>query len=173
MSAELIAETDRLTIREMDSAKDAEFIFALLNSPKFIEFIGDRGVRSVDEAAKFIDDRYRRSYRDHGFGLYTVEVKTSSTPVGVCGFVKRDSLPGPDLGFAFLPLYEGKGFGTESARAVLNYGREKLKFTRVLAITTLNNEASRNLLSKIGFVFESKLQTETETLNLFSIDLNS
>jgi len=104
---------------EMQSERDAAFIFELLNTPKFIKYIGDRGIRSVAEAAVFIEERYRQSYRDHGFGLYLVELwpqentlltgrVSAFAAIGVCGFVRRDTLPGPDLGFAFLPEHEGK-----------------------------------------------------------------
>lgn len=165
-----ILETDRLLLREIDSAIDAEFIFRLLNSPKFLKYIGDRGVRSVDQARDFIDSRYRQSYRDHGFGLYTVELKSNAEPVGICGFVRRDTLPAPDVGFAFLPEHEGKGYGFESASATMRYGLDKLGFTNVLAITTRDNDASGKLLEKLGFVFERLIENGEETLKLFSFE---
>jgi len=160
-----IVETERLIIRELDSALDAEFIFELLNSPKFLQFIGDRGVRTLRESAAFIDDRYRQSYRDHGFGLYTVELRgdgpkishaedkapVENRQIGMCGFVKRDHLEFPDIGFAFLPQFEQKGYGFESASALMGYGRNTLGFGTVLAITTLDNVASGDLLKKLGF----------------------
>ncbi|MEO5858339.1 MAG: GNAT family N-acetyltransferase, partial [Pyrinomonadaceae bacterium] len=113
-------------------------------------------------------DRYRKSYEDHGYGLYCVELKDDGTLIGLCGFVRRDTLPGPDIGFAFLPEFEGLGFGFESAKAMMNYGRECLGFSEVFAITTLDNEASGRLLEKIGFTFEKTIDTaEGETLKLF------
>jgi RimJ/RimL family protein N-acetyltransferase len=156
----------------MDSAGDAEFIFRLLNSPKFIKYIGDRGVRSVDDARDFIENRYRQSYRDHGFGLYTVELKSNKELVGMCGFVRRETLPEPDIGFAFLPEHEGMGYGIESAAAVLKYGLDELRFTKVLAITTPDNAASGKLLDKLGFVFERLIESDDETLKLFSYESN-
>lgn len=167
----MIAETDRLLIRELDSAKDAEFIFELLNSPKFIKFIGDRDVRSIERSAQFIENRYRKSYRDNGYGLYAVELKNTAaaTQIGLCGFVKRDNLPCPDLGYAFLPDHEGKGYGFESAAAMMRFGRDTLGFTQVLAITTQDNEVSARLLDKLGFSFVSVTDSpEGETLNLYS-----
>jgi RimJ/RimL family protein N-acetyltransferase len=164
----MIFETKRLVVRELDSACDAEFICALLNTSKFIKYIGDRGVRTPDEAAEFIENRYRQSYRDHGFGLYAVELKDDGTPIGVCGFVRRDTLPGPDIGFAFLPEYEGKGYGQESGEAVLAFGREKLGFTSVFAITSLDNDASGRLLEKLGLTFARVIVSpECEKLKLF------
>jgi RimJ/RimL family protein N-acetyltransferase len=172
-----ILETDRLCIREIETAADAEFTLRLLNTPKFIKYIGDRKVRSIDEARVFIRDRYRKSYEIHGYGLYVVDLKpdgdsTVGEQTGICGFVRRDSLPAPDLGFAFLPEHEGKGYGFESADALLKYGRETLKFEEVLAITTVDNEVSGNLLEKLGFAFEKQTETpEGEILNLYRIDL--
>ena len=165
----IILETERLILREMDAVSDAEFILKLLNSPKFIEYIGDRGVRTVDEARGFIENRYRQSYRDHSFGLYTAELKDDGAQIGVCGFVRRDTLPVPDIGFAFLPEFEGQGFGHESAEAVMKYGCETLGFERVLAITSVENEASARLLEKLGFTFDQLIDTpEGEKLRLFS-----
>ena len=152
----------------MDSDVDAEFVFRLLNTPKFIKYIGDRGVRSADEAAEFIENRYRQSYRDNGFGLYTVELKPDGTQIGICGFVKRDYLEYPDIGFAFLPEFEGNGYGTEAAAATLKFGREKLGLTRILAITSQDNDASVRLLEKLGFTFERLIENGGETVKLFA-----
>lgn len=166
-----ITETERLVLRELNSATDAGFVFALLNTPKFQQYIGDRGVRSVSEAAKFIDERYRASYRDHGYGLYTVELKTDGTQIGICGFVKRDTLPCPDIGFAFLPEFERKGYGLESARAALDFGRQKLGFRRVLAITSMDNHASGCLLEKLGFAFVGTTPMPDGDVHLYNIEL--
>ena len=167
-----IVETERLVLRELDSATDAEFIFALLNTPKFLQYIGDRGVRTVGEAAVFIDERYRQSYRDHGYGLYTVARKDNDAQVGMCGFVKRDNFEFPDIGFAFLPEYERMGYGFESATAMLEYGHQTLGFSRVLAITSPDNDASGKLLAKLGFAFDDiEEMPNGETLKVFSINL--
>lgn len=168
-----ILETERLIIREMDSATDAEFILDLVNQPSFIKYIGDRGVREIEAARKFIESRYRKSYLDHGYGMYSVVLKDDGKPIGACGFVRRDVLPYPDIGFAFLPQYERKGYGFESAAAIMEYGRDKLGFTRVLAITSQNNDASGKLLEKLGFAFDRlfEMPPDGEVLKLFSIDL--
>ena len=167
-----ITETERLVIREIEES-DAAFMNALLNSPGFLKYIGDRGVRSDEDARRFISERYRKSYADNGYGLYAVLLKDNLVPVGMCGFVRRDTLPGPDLGFAFLPEHEGKGYGQESSIAVLRYGREELGFERVLAITTLDNRASIRLLEKLGFTLEKKMDgPDGERLNVFSTELD-
>ena len=167
-----ILETEHLIIRELRTNNDAEFVYELLNTPKFIKYIGDRGVRSTDDAAGFIENRYRVSYQNNGFGLYVAERKSDSTAVGLCGFVKRDTLPGPDIGFAFLPEFEGLGYGFESADAMMAYGRDTLGFTRVLAITSLDNEASARLLIKLGFTENGLTDADDgEKLRLFVSDM--
>jgi RimJ/RimL family protein N-acetyltransferase len=170
-----ILETKRLQLRELQQ-NDSVFILELLNSPKFVRFIGDRGVRTLEQAADLIENRYRASYRENGYGLYAVSLRpsgeeTAAKPIGICGFVRRPSLPAPDLGFALLPKYEGAGFGYESAAAVLSYGADTLKFNRVLAITSLDNDASGRLLAKLGFVLEGEIESDGETLKLYSCDL--
>lgn len=162
----MILQTERLNVRELNSASDAEFICALLNSPKFIQYIGDRGVRSAEDAAAFVDDRYRQSYRDHGYGLYAVELK-DGTQIGMCGFVRRDSLPGPDIGFAFLPEFERQGFGYESAAAMMKHGHDALGFTTVYAITSPDNDASGSLLEKLGFSFDKLIESGGDPVKLF------
>ena len=178
-----ILETERTILREIVET-DAEFILDLLNQPSFIKYIGDRKVRSVEQAREFIENRFRESYRVYGFGLYAVELKaefdtlvnarvsafSDNTPIGICGFVKRDSLPEADIGFAFLPQFCGKGYAFESADAVMKYGRDILNLKRVLAITSQDNESSGRLLEKINFKFERliELPPEAEELKLFS-----
>ncbi len=166
-----ILETERTILREV-TRDDAEFILDLLNQPSFIKYIGDRNVRTGAGAVEYIKSRFTHSYRQFGFGMYAVESKETGTPIGICGFVKRDSLPDADIGFAFLPQFEKKGYAFESANAVLNYGRDVLGLERVLAITSKDNESSGRLLAKINFKFESliKLPHDDEELKLFSSD---
>lgn len=177
-----ILETERLILREIDSAVDAEFILTLLNSPGFLKYIGDRGIRTLDQSGEFIENRLRKSYADHGYGLYAVDLRSGSptadantfsstfNSMGICGFVKRDGLPHADLGFAFLPQFEKQGYAFESAIAVMEFGRKVLGLDRVLAITSVDNDASGRLLAKLGFVFEDLivLPHSDEELKLFS-----
>lgn len=165
-----ILETERLMLRHVTN-DDAEFVLDLLNQPSFKKFIGDRGVRTIEQAREYIKTRFTRSYQDNGFGLYLVELKQGSVPTGLCGFVKRAELADPDVGFALLPQYEKAGYAFESAAAVMQYGKETLHFTRVLAITTLDNESSGRLLGKIGLVFEREIEMGDEVLRLFSSEL--
>lgn len=162
-----ILETERLILREFVETDDA-FIFDLLNQPSFIKYIGDRSVHDLERAREIIEERYRASYREHGYGLWAVELKETGELIGMCGFVRRDSLPDTDVGFAFLPQFERKGYAFESARAVMDYGREKLGLKRVLAITTVDNASSGRLLEKLGFKFDGLITQGDEELKLFS-----
>lgn len=164
-----ILETERAILREV-TENDAAFIFDLLNQPSFIKYIGDRNVRSVEQARDYIESRFAASYEKFGFGMYAVEVKTTGETIGICGFVRRESLPDADIGFAFLPQFERKGFAFETSAAMMRYGTDVLNFKKVLAITSQDNEASEKLLDKLGFKFESlvELPQTAEKLKLFS-----
>ena len=148
-----ILETERTILRDV-TKDDAEFILDLLNQPSFIRYIGDRNVRTIDEARDYIESRFTESYQKFGFGMWAVELKETETPIGICGFVKRDSLPDADIGFAFLPQFEKNGYAFESAVAALEYGRDVLQLNRVLAITSKDNESSGRLLGKLDFKFK-------------------
>lgn len=157
-------ETARLTIRRLRPS-DAGFILELLNDPAFIRYIGDRGVRTDADAVGYISDGPMASYERHGFGLYLVERKPDGTSAGICGLLRRDYLPEPDLGFAFLPAFRSQGLAFEAAGAVLAEARS-LGLWRVLAITSPDNTASIRLLGKLGFRFERALQPPGERTHL-------
>jgi len=162
-----ILETERLLLREVEAA-DAEFVLDLLNQSTFKKYIGDRGVRTLEQAREYIATRFTQSYDDNGYGLYLVELNADATPIGLCGFVKRSQLDDPDIGFALLPKFERRGYAFEAAETVMHYGREKLGLDRVLAITTLDNESSGRLLEKIGLTFSEEIVLGDENLKLFS-----
>jgi [ribosomal protein S5]-alanine N-acetyltransferase len=148
-----ILTTKRLTLRRLRPA-DAEFIVELLNDAAFLRFIGDKAVRTADDACQYILDGPMASYDRYGFGLWLVEVKESGLPVGMCGLLKRESLPDVDIGFAFLPAYRSRGYAFESASAVLEYGRSEFGLKRIVAITDPDNAGSIRVLQKIGMRFE-------------------
>jgi len=129
-----------------------------LNEPSFLRHIGDRGVRTLDAARDYIAMGPLLSYQRHGYGMSRIELAATGETIGVCGLVNRDSLPGPDLGYALLPEYCGHGYAGEAAAAVLADARELLLIDRILAITDPDNAASIALLLKLGFAFETMLQ---------------
>jgi RimJ/RimL family protein N-acetyltransferase len=148
-----ILETPRLTMREFVE-DDAEFVLELMNDPGWISQLGDKGIRTVEGAREFIVTRYLNSYEKFGFGFYLVALKDSGASIGLCGLIKRDSLEDVDIGFGFMERFWGKGYATESAAAVLNLGKNKLGIKRIVGITSLTNDASANVLEKIGLKFE-------------------
>ncbi|MDQ6651930.1 MAG: GNAT family N-acetyltransferase [Acidobacteriota bacterium] len=152
-----ISETERLNLRKV-SLKDAGFILRLLNEPSFLRFIGDKGVRTLEDARNYIVTGPIASYERHGFGLWLVELRDSNVPIGICGLLKRDSLPDVDVGFAFLPRYWSMGYAYEAASAALSYGTKVIGLKRMVAITNPDNVASIKLLEKLGLRFESMIE---------------
>jgi RimJ/RimL family protein N-acetyltransferase len=167
----IVLETDRLNLRHL-TEKDAEFVLELLNEPSFLRGIGDRGVRTVEQARRYVLDVPVASYEEHGFGLYLVELKEPREPLGMCGLVNREGLEGIDVGFAFLPAFWSQGYAFESASAVMSYARDTLGLQRVVAIASPDNERSFKLLEKLGLEFDSmtRLSEDEPELSLYSID---
>jgi RimJ/RimL family protein N-acetyltransferase len=163
-----VLETERLSLRPI-TVGDAEFILALLNEPSFLRYIGDKQVRNPEDARQYILNGPVASYGRHGLGLLLVELSKSHTPIGMCGLLKRDELPEPDIGFALMPDFWNKGFAFEAAAAVLQDARDRLKLQRILAITSLDNDASIKLLERLGFKFErvTRLAPDREEVKLF------
>jgi len=137
---------------------DAPFIRGLLNEPSFLQYIGDRGVRTEEDARGYIAKGPGASYQRHGFGLLLVEEQAGGAPVGMCGILRRDGLDDPDLGFAFVPGSWGKGYATEAARAVLAAAGSVYGLSRVVAIVQPDNAASLRVLERLGFVLERMVQ---------------
>lgn len=146
-------ETERLTLREV-STDDADFILRLLNEPSFLRFIGDKGVRNLQDARQYILNGPIASYNQNGFGLYLVVLKSMNTSIGMCGLIKRETLADVDIGFAFLPEFWNKGYALESATAVFSYGKDVLKLPRIVAITNKDNVTSGKLLERLGLHFD-------------------
>ena len=168
----MIIETERLQLRRL-SVDDAEFILRLLNEPSFIQNIGDRGVRTLDDAREYILKGPVASYEKFGFGLWMVETRPRATPIGICGLLKREVLEDVDIGYALLPEFWSQGYALESASAVMSYAREKLRATRVLAVVNADNQSSIRLLEKLGFQFERivRLSENAPEIKLFAAEV--
>lgn len=169
---EEITATERLRIRELNE-QDSAFILELLNTPGFLRYVGDKGVRDEGGARRYIREGPAESYATHGFGLWLVESKDNGSPLGICGLIKRPSLADVDLGFGFLPQHAGQGYGHESAVAVMDHATRSLELARVVAITTPDNDRSIKLLRKLGFAFERTftMPGDEVELKLFAINL--
>ena len=168
-----IIETSRLILCELKT-EDAAFIFKLYNDPDFILYIGDKGIRSINDAEKFIEDGPKKSYKDYHHGLYLVQLK-DSTSIGICGLLKRENLDLPDIGFALLPDYRKMGFIYEASKAVIQDAKKRLLLHNIVAITSPNNNASAKLLIKLGFKFIEiiKVDSDNKPTELYTIQIDS
>ncbi len=144
-----ILQTNRLTIRRL-TTDDTAFIIELLNTPGWLKFIGDRNVRTTEEAIGYLTNGPLKSYAENGFGLYLVATKADDIPIGMCGILKRPTLDNPDIGYALLPAFAGTGYAYEMASAVLNHALHELKLPSICAITLPGNASSVKLLEKLG-----------------------
>jgi len=164
-------ETDRLVLRPL-TFDDAPFILELLNDPDWLRFIGDKGVRTLEDARRYIETGPLESYAKNGFGMLLVELRKDRTPAGLCGLVRRDVLPGPDLGYAFLPAHRRNGYAREAVKAMLGFAREIAGLDRILAITNPTNERSVGVLEHFGFRFERMLRmSETDEVRVYARSL--
>ncbi len=152
----IVIETSRLNLRHL-TLEDAPFIHELVNQPDWIEFIGDKGVRTLDDARAYITNGPIEMYDRLGFGLYVVELK-GGEPIGICGLLKRDYLDDPDIGFAFLARFCGQGYASEAAHAVIEYAGSHLGMRRVVAVTKSANHKSIRLLESLGLRLERELE---------------
>ncbi len=164
-------ETERLVLRKM-SVEDAAFILELLNEPAFLRFIGDKKVRTLDDARQYILTGPIESYARVGFGLYLVELRDTHTPVGICGLLKRETLDDVDIGFAFCERFWSMGYAMEAAIEAIAYGRNVLKLNRIVAVVSPDNARSIGLLGKLGFTFERMIQwpNQASEAALYSVD---
>lgn len=162
--------TARLDLR-LPLPADAPFILALVNDPDWLRYIGDRQVRSLEDARAYIAKGPAAMHARHGHSLLLVALH-DGTPIGLCGLLRRDTLEQPDLGFAFLPQYRGQGYALEAAAATLADGRDRLGLRRILAITAPDNTASGRLLEKLGLRCAGLrlLPGETREVKLYSVD---
>ena len=165
----MILDTERLQLRLL-SLDDADFILRLLNEPSFIQNIGDRGVRTINDARAYILKGPIASYEKFGFGLWMVETRFESIPIGICGLLKRDVLADVDIGYALLPEFWSQGYALESASAVMSYASEKLGLKRVVAVVNSDNQSSIRLLEKMGFKYERmvRLSEGADEIKLFA-----
>jgi RimJ/RimL family protein N-acetyltransferase len=149
-------KTDRLIIRNA-TLDDAPFFYELMNSPSWIEHIGDRGIDSLEASRIYIQDNLIKCYETIGFGMYVACLQ--STPIGLCGLVKRDYLELPDLGFALLDTHARKGYIQEAGTAILQFAFQKLGLKKILAITSEANSASQMTLQNLGFESEGTIES--------------
>jgi ribosomal-protein-alanine N-acetyltransferase len=144
-----VLETERMILRWFED-RDAPFVLDLVNDPAWIANIGERNVRTLDDARQFIAEKLVASYRQNGHGLWAMDRRDDGALLGMCGLIKRDSLPHLDVGYALAPAFRGNGYAREAARACLEYGRDVLGHRRILAIVWPENRASIRVLESVG-----------------------
>ena len=166
-----VLETERLLLTRL-SYDDCAFIFELVNEPSFKQYIGDKSVKTLDDARNYLRDGPIGSYQRFGYGLFLVSQKDVAIPAGICGLVKRQEFDDPDIGFAFLKRYRENGYALESAQAVLEYGFAELKLKRIIAMADPDNERSVRLLERLGLAFERmvRMPEDDHDINLFAIE---
>jgi [ribosomal protein S5]-alanine N-acetyltransferase len=163
----LLIETERLIIKPI-SMDDAPFVFDLLTSESWIKNIGDRGVKTVEDAGKIIRERYIKHNQAQGLGVFAVKLKTDNRAIGMCTLMKKSYLDNVDIGYAFLDYFNGKGYALEATKAVYEYAKTDLSLPRIVAATLESNERSQHLLDKLGFHFEKKIVESGEELMIFA-----
>lgn len=169
-----VLSSPRLKLRKL-TTKDADFIVELLNDPDWFRYIGDHGVKNRQEALLYIKNGPQTMYHQHATGLLLVESLEHQTPIGLCGLLKRPTLPHPDLGFAFLPNYRKQGFALEAAKIVMADALERKVNDKILAITSVDNEKSIHLLTKLGFNFKELIDFSErgDKTKLFELIINT
>jgi len=162
--------TARMRLRWL-TEEDAAAALAMWNDPAFIENVGDRGIRTLEQARQAMRDGMLKLYAEHGYGPYLLEPLGGGPVMGLCGLFKRDNLPDPDIGYSLLPDYREQGYALEAASAVLAHGRDHLRLPRLCAIVTPTNRPSVQLLEKLGLRQEGWLTMpgEDEELALYGI----
>ncbi len=170
--ADTLLQTERLILRRF-RVEDAAFVLEMFNEPSFIRFIGDRGVRELEGARGYIEDRFLHYYSSGGIGPFLVESKATSVAMGFCSLFRRDWLEDVDLGFAFLPAYWSQGYAGEAAMALMRYASQTLGLRHLVAITTHDNEVSARLLDRLGFSAAGPVRPPGAAANvrLFAVDL--
>ena len=168
-----IIETNRLILRWVED-KDAAFIFKLLNEPGWLQYIGDKGIRTLDDARDYITFGPRAMYKKIGFGLFLTELKDVHTPIGLCGLIKRDGLEDVDIGFAFSAHHHGHGYALEAAQGTLGYA-EKMSLNKIVAITSKENHSSSKLLENLGMEFDGfvSLPGDSQELKMYRLHLHN
>lgn len=164
-------ETERLILRHL-TVDDAPLMFELWNDPDFIRFVGDRGIRTLDDSRAALEEGALAMYEDVGYGPYRLTLKASGEDLGICGLFRRENLADPDIGFGLLPAFRQAGYAQEASVAVLGYARDGLGLGRVNAIASMENLRSVQLLEKLGFMYERDVRMPDDDVDiaLFAIE---
>lgn len=162
--------TDRLNLK-LASMEDAPFFLALYNSPSFIEFIGDRNLKSVEDSRNYIQNRFLPQIERLGYGNYLIIRKEGSVKIGAIGIFERKGLDVQDIGFSFLEEFQGKGYGYEAASKLLETAFTDFGCSKISAITSKENIASQSLIEKLGLKYLKTVQLPDDTEELLYYEI--
>ena len=173
-SADFRLQTARLSLRMLTLA-DAELMLAIWNDPAFVRYVGDRGVRTPEQARVTMSQGALQLYADYGYGPYRVALAGDDTEIGICGLFRREGYRDPDIGYSILPAYCGCGYAYEAASAVLEHAHTVLNLPRILAFIAPDNDASIGLAEKLGLRFErpARLAGDASDVSLYSMALRA
>lgn len=157
----IVAETERLVLRHF-TLEDTDLVLRLLNEPSFLENIGDKGVRTKEQAEAYLRDGPIRSYEKNGFGAYLLALRESGEPIGLCGLIRRDQFPDPDVGYALLPEHWNRGYAHEAAAAAMEHGRRDHGLTKIIALVKPGNAGSIRVLEKLGLAYSGLVRMEPD-----------
>ncbi|WP_460220155.1 GNAT family N-acetyltransferase [Psychroserpens sp. MEBiC05023] len=169
----IVAETNRLILTKI-TIDDAPFILELMNSPGWLKYIGDRNVKTIDDAKTYLKNNQLKAYETQDFGYYKVQLKSEGLKaIGSFGLLQRDTLEHIDIGFSLLPSYEGRGYGFEGASALMKLAKDTFQIKTICAITLPENKPSIHLLEKLGLSYQKRIKPfdDDEELLLFAKDL--
>lgn len=169
-----VLHTERLELRWL-TPDDAPLMLAVWNDPAFIRHVADRGIRNLEQARAALEGGPLKLYADYGYGPFRVRRRNDGADLGICGLFRREGLDEPDIGFAILPDFCGRGFAFEASAAVLDHARDALKLSCVTAIVSPQNEASIGLLEKLGLHYERpiRMPADDHDVSLYRIEFAS
>ena len=158
-----LIETERTCVKAL-SQDDAEFMYQLMNTSDWLEFIGNRNIKNINDAADYI----KKVETSNEINFWVVQLKDQILPVGVVTIIKKAYLDHPDLGFAMLPIYYKKGYAYEGAKRIISHYFNDTSNKKILATSLKNNISSIGLLNKLGFEYEEEIIHETISMNVYS-----
>jgi RimJ/RimL family protein N-acetyltransferase len=172
MASPLSWPTPRLNLRPTSEA-DADLVLKLLNTPKWLRFVGNRNVYSISEAREYIKSRMLPQLERLGYSNYTIIRKKDGAKLGCCGLYDREGLEGVDIGYGLLPEYEKQGFAIEASKELLRAAKDEFGITKISGITSKDHFASQRLLEKLGMKCTGTvvLPDEEEELLVYQRDL--
>lgn len=162
-----ILETNRLILRELN-IDDAKNFYELNLNPNVVKYTGDKAFANVAEAQIFLNNY--KDYEINGFGRWAVIDKSNGEFLGWCGLKYVQELNETDIGFRFFEKHWGKGFATESAKACLEFGFEKLKLKSIVGRAMAKNIASIKVLEKLGLKYEREFDFHEHQGLIYRID---